>query len=75
MALPHEELRRMARKYPLLRRRVEAAIALEDADALHSLPPERRVEELEAENAQLRKTLSDLVLGKIVLTRDDATNI
>ncbi|HEY1837704.1 MAG TPA: cyclic nucleotide-gated ion channel [Rhizomicrobium sp.] len=75
MALPHEDLRRMARKYPLLRRRVEAAIALEDADAMQSLPPERRVEELEAENAQLRKTLSDLVLGKIALTRDDATNI
>ncbi|MGA9795327.1 MAG: cyclic nucleotide-gated ion channel [Rhizomicrobium sp.] len=75
MALPHEDLRRMARKYPLLRRRVEAAIALEDADAMQSLPPERRVEELEAENAQLRKTLSDLMLGKIALTRDDATNI
>ena len=30
MALPHEDLRRLARKYPLLRRRVEAAIALEE---------------------------------------------
>lgn len=74
MALPHEDLRRLARKYPLLRRRVEAAIALEDADALQLQPPERRVEELEAENAQLRKALSDLVLGKTVLRRDDATN-
>jgi voltage-gated potassium channel len=74
MALPHEDLRRLARKYPLLRRRVEAAIALEDADAALLPTPEHRVEELEAENAQLRKALSDLVLGKTVLKRDDAAN-
>jgi voltage-gated potassium channel len=77
MALPHEDLRRLARKYPLLRRRVEAAIALEDSESAALPTPERRVEELETENAELRKALSEFVLGKVVLKRaaDDATKV
>ena len=77
MAIPHEDLRRLARKYPLLRHRLEAAIALEDASAADAPSPERRIEQLEAENAELRKALSELVLGKVILKRekDNATNI
>jgi voltage-gated potassium channel len=69
MAIPHEDLRRLARKYPLLRRRVEAAIALEGSEAVAQPSPELRVEQLEAENTELRKALSDLMLGKVELTR------
>jgi voltage-gated potassium channel len=69
MAIPHEDLRRLARKYPLLRSRVEAAIALEDDDAQQQPSPESRVEALEAENAQLRRALSELMLNKIALSR------
>lgn len=70
MAIPHEDLRRLARKYPLLRRRVEAAIALEDAEAAQqTATPEQRIERLEAENTELRKALSELMLDKIVLKR------
>jgi voltage-gated potassium channel len=69
MAIPHEDLRRLARKYPLLRRRVEAMMALEDTEAEQNTSPERRVEELESEIAELRMALSELMLGKIVLKR------
>lgn len=70
MAIPHEDLRRLARKYPLLRRRVEAAIALEDSEAATAqVIPEKRIEQLEAENAELRKAISELMLGKIAIRR------
>jgi voltage-gated potassium channel len=69
MALGHEDLRRLARKYPLLRQRVEAAIATEDDALAQKSDPESRLAELEAENAELRKTLSDLMLDKFVLSR------
>jgi voltage-gated potassium channel len=69
MAIPHEDLRRLARKFPLLRRRVEAIVALEDSKAAEQVTPERRVEQLETENADLRKALSDLMLGKVELKR------
>lgn len=70
MAIPHEDLRRLARKYPLLRRRVEAAIAIEDKEnASAPKTPENRIAELEAENAELRKALSEIMLGKMVLAR------
>jgi len=51
MVLSHEDLRRLARKNPLLRQRVEAAIRLQEDGAGASAPdPERRLSELEAEN-------------------------
>ena len=69
MAIPHEDLRRLARKYPLLRRRVEAAIASEDSEAAAQMPPEKRIEKLEAENVELRRALSELMLDKIAIRR------
>jgi voltage-gated potassium channel len=75
MAIGHEDLRRLARKYPLLRQRLETAIALEDAETAQKPDPELRLVELEKENAELRNALSELMLGKIVLKRakDDET--
>jgi len=70
MVLSHEDLRRLARKNPLLRQRVEAAIRLQEDGAGASAPdPERRLSELEAENLRLRNAIADLMLDKLVLQR------
>lgn len=66
MVLSHEDLRRLARKNPLLRQRVELAIAAQQDGAKPAVDPERRVSELEAENLRLRNAIADLVLGKYV---------
>jgi voltage-gated potassium channel len=63
MVLSHEDLRRLARKNPLLRKRVEQAIAAQGANA-HAVDPERRLSQLEAENVRLRNMVADLMLGK-----------
>jgi voltage-gated potassium channel len=73
MVLSHEDLRRLARKNPLLRQRVELAIAAQE-DGATPADPERRLSELEAENLRLRNAIADLMLDKLVLrtTKDDS---
>lgn len=58
-----DELRRLARKYPVLADRVGASLPASTAD---TTDPEQRVKQLEDENQRLRKALSDLVLRKLV---------
>jgi voltage-gated potassium channel len=74
IAIPHEDLRRLARKYPILRARVEAAIALEDDEAITRSDPESRLKALETENAELRNALSEMMIGKIVVKRETGTD-
>jgi voltage-gated potassium channel len=65
MVLSHEDLRRLARKNPLLRQRVELAIKTHLDAAAPFIDPERRLSELEAENLRLRNAIADLMLEKI----------
>lgn len=69
MVLSHEDLRRLARKNPLLRQRVDSAIATQKDGAVAASDPERRLTELETENRQLKNALADLMLDKLVLQR------
>jgi voltage-gated potassium channel len=64
MVLSHEDLRRLARKNPLLRQRVELAIKTQEDGAAPAADSERRLSELEAENLCLRNAIADLMLGK-----------
>ena len=57
VALPGDELRRLCRKFPLLKERIEKMLA----DRGHSLPaddPVSRIRQLENENLRLRRALS-----------------
>jgi voltage-gated potassium channel len=69
MVLSHDDLRRLARKNPLLRQRIESAIKAQEDSAVPAVDPERRLSELEAENLRLRNAIADLVLGKLTLHR------
>jgi voltage-gated potassium channel len=69
MVLSHEDLRRLARKNPLLRQRVDAAIMEQQSDAAAAMDPERRLSELESENMRLRNAIADLMLDKLSLQR------
>ena len=64
IAFPGDELRRLCRKYPVLRERIQAMAAREGLIAGDTNPAER-VAELEAENARLRTALSNLALAKL----------
>jgi voltage-gated potassium channel len=69
MALASDDVRRLARKIPLFRERLEAAIRKQNGAGTEAAVPERRIEELEAENLRLRNALADLMLDKLVLPR------
>ena len=69
MVLSHEDLRRLARKNPLLRQRLESAISISKPEAIPAADPERRLSELEAENMRLRNALADLMMDRIALHR------
>ena len=60
-----DELRRIARKFPLVGERISQQLALHD---LHdeASDPGLKLKQLEDENLRLRKALSDLVLAKLV---------
>jgi len=66
IAFPGDELRRLCRKYPVLRERIESAAICDHLIACDTSPAER-VRVLEAENAKLRTALSNLVLEKLGL--------
>jgi len=71
IVLPGDELRRLARKYPVLAQRIGASLA--DSQPKRTGPtadPVARVRELEEENARLRRALSDLALKKLVPESD-----
>jgi voltage-gated potassium channel len=71
MVLSHEDLRRLARKNPLLRQRLESAISTQKTEAIPAADPERRLSELEAENIRLRNVVADLMLNKIAPRKSD----
>lgn len=60
---PGNELRRLARKYPILAERLQRAQAENDGGEARV---EERLRELEQENAKLRRALSDLALARLV---------
>jgi voltage-gated potassium channel len=66
MVLAHEDLRRLARKNPLLLQRVEAAINAQNDSGVAGFDAGRRLSELEAENRRLRNAIADMALGKFV---------
>lgn len=67
IVFPGDELRRLARKYPVLAERMGRTLRAEtDADAASAAAdPAVRIQALEAENARLRRALSDLALAKL----------
>jgi voltage-gated potassium channel len=70
-ALPGDELRRLCRKFPLLRERIEAALA----EHRHHAPtgdPLSRIRELEKENLRLRRALSELANGTAPIVQADS---
>lgn len=71
LALPADELRRLCRKYPLLRERVETALAGRG----HRVPagdPISRIRELEDENVRLRRALSLFAANGVVPAQERA---
>src|SRR5579862_4543065 len=60
VALPGDELRRLCRKFPLLRERIETMLAERGHHAPAS-DPIARIRELESENLRLRRALAQLV--------------
>lgn len=62
IALPGDELRRLCRKFPLLKERIEKVLA-DRGDHLPPSDPAARIRELESENLRLRRALS-LLAGK-----------
>ena len=66
IAFPADELRRLCRKYPVLRERIQSTATRDDMAAC-DISPTERVKALEAENARLRTALSSLVLAKLGL--------
>lgn len=63
LVFPGEELRRLVRKYPVLASRIQ--LASHDGEGPKTAPtPERRVQEMEAENTRLRRVLSQLALER-----------
>lgn len=72
MSIGHDDLRRLARKNPLLRQRVEAAMQREDRAVSTSVSTEDRIKQLETENARLHRLLVDLLSSKLA-TRNEAT--
>ncbi len=67
LALASDDARRLARKVPLLRERIEGAIKRQNEIGADAPGPERRIEELETENLRLKSALADLMLDKLVL--------
>jgi voltage-gated potassium channel len=65
MAFPADELRRLCRKYPILRARMDEARAGFDAGG-HEPGPEQRIRDLEAENARLREALCNGILDRLM---------
>lgn len=61
IAFSGDELRRLCRKYPLLRERIEASL-LRDGRQLRRPNQMQRIAELERENDRLRRTVTDLLL-------------
>jgi len=70
IVLPGDELRRLARKYPVLAERIGHAPDGGTGQAIAANDPMVRVKELEEENAQLRRALSDLVVKKLMSESD-----
>lgn len=71
LALPADELRRLCRKYPLLRERVETALVRRG----HPVPaddPTTRIRQLEDENVRLRRALSLLAANGAVPAQERA---
>lgn len=66
MSIGHDDLRRLARKNPVLRQRIEVALQYEDQRTTAAVSPEDRIKQLEDENARLHKMLADLVARKLV---------
>jgi voltage-gated potassium channel len=63
IAFPGDELRRRCRKYPLLHQRIERSLARKGRTP--GVPdPRTRLDELEAENARLRRALAELALER-----------
>ena len=62
IAFPADELRRLCRKYPLLKRRIERSLT-RAGNGAHGPDLRTRIEELEIENARLRRALTDMILG------------
>jgi len=65
LSIGHDDLRRLARKNPLLRERIEDIIEREAHEAGTFMSDADRIKELEAENARLHKALADLVSAKL----------
>jgi voltage-gated potassium channel len=66
LAFPGDDLRRLCRKYPVLRNRMESLLS---PDGSGRADPHMRIAALEAENAKLRNALVDLVLERHAATR------
>lgn len=62
VAMPGDELRRLCRKYPLLKERIESALR-EQGHRAPAADPSSRIRELENENMRLRRALS-MLAGK-----------
>jgi voltage-gated potassium channel len=64
IAFPGDELRRLCRKYPLLRQRIEQALVRDGRDR-SATAHITRLDELEAENTKLRRILSDQMIRRL----------
>lgn len=64
IAFPGDELRRLCRKFPLLRERIEQALPAK-APVVGDSPGTPKAEDLEIENRRLRRALSDLLLERV----------
>jgi len=63
IALHGDELRRLCRKFPLMKERVEAALASR-GNTMSAPDPLGRLKQLESENLRLRRALSELANGR-----------
>jgi voltage-gated potassium channel len=64
IAFPGDELRRLCRKYPVLRERIRSTAMRENMADSDTCIAER-IKELEAENARLRTALANLAMAKL----------
>lgn len=72
IGVPREDLRRLARKHPLLRQRLDRLMEEEIASNPAAIEAEGRIQALEAENATLRRALSDILLERMEAQRTAA---